>query len=200
MKKILLLFIAALSISYISAQETKNENIQTLFSKNTKVRGYIGTLTTGTTLDGDEAYMNGMQAAGIFNDHFVLGLYRLNLENNVFSNNDTYINSRIDFAHKGIILGYIFMPKRIIHFNTNVQLGKGNLEIYDSFADRWIEDDFVFVATPSLEVEFNVAKFLRASVGANYRFTFDVDKFNNYKDEDFSDFGAFVTLKFGWFR
>ena len=92
------------------------------------------------------------------------------------------------------------MPKRIIHFNTNVMLGKGDLELYDDFLNEWIEDDFIFVLTPSLEAEFNVAKFLRVGVGANYRFTFDVDRFVDYNDNDFSDFGAFVSFKFGWFN
>lgn len=185
-------------VSY--AQETQKENIETLFGKPSKVRGYIGSLNTTTNLDGETAYMSGAQAAGIFNDHFIFGLYRLDLENNVFSNNLSYIDSKIDFEHKGFILGYIFMPKRILHFNTNVQLGKGSLDIYDNVFDTWIDDDLVFVVTPSLEAELNITKFLRIGIGANYRFTFDVDQYANYTDEDFSDFGAFVSFKFGWFR
>jgi len=200
MKKIFLILLLISTIGYLSAQEKKNDNIETLFSKPSKVRGYIGSLTNITTLDGKTAYMSGVNVAGIFNDHFILGLYKLDLENSIFSNNDNYIGSSINFDHKGLWLGYVFMPKRMIHFNANVQAGKGNLEIYDASLNSWLEDDFVFVITPSLEVEFNVAKFLRVGIGANYRFALDVNEFNNYDDSDFSDLGAFVSFKFGWFK
>ena len=144
--------------------------------------------------------MNGTHAAGIFNDHFILGFYRIDLENNILINNDSYIGSELYFDHKGLWLGYIFMPKRIIHLNTNAQIGKGSLEIYDKISDHWIRDDVIFVLTPSLEVEFNIAKFFRVGIGANYRFTLDVDQYENYNDNDFTDFGAFINLKFGWFN
>ena len=200
MKKIFLLLLLISTAGYLSAQEEKNDNIETLFSKPSKVRGYIGPLTNVTTMDGETAYMNGVNVAGIFNDHFVLGFYKLDLENSVFSNNDNYIGSKMNFDHKGLWLGYIFMPKRMIHFNTNVQVGKGNLEIYDETLDIWLEDDFIFVVIPSLEAEFNVAKFLKVGIGANYRFALDVNEFDNYSDSDFSDLGAFISFKFGWFR
>lgn len=207
MKKTILLILLACVYTFAGAQEEKparpaggNDDIETIFSKPSKIRGYIGPLTNITTIDGETAYMSGINAAGIFNDHLIVGFYRVDLENNIFSNNNNYAGSTLNFDHKGLWLGYIFMPKRIIHFNTNVQLGKGNLEIYDDILDSWIDDDLVFVVAPSIEAEFNIAKFLRVGIGANYRFAFDVDKFDNYSDSDFSDFGAFVSLKFGWFR
>lgn len=200
MKKIFLLSIISLAFTVLYAQDEQKPEIETIFTKPSKIRGYISSINNTTTLDGETAYMSGMHAAGIFNDHFVLGFYNLDLENNVFSNNDNYIGSTVDFGHKGLWIGYIFMPKRIIHFTANAQIGKGNLEIYDSTIDNWVEDDMVFVLTPSIEAEVNIAKFFRVGIGANYRFALDVDKFANYNDQDFSGMGAFVTLKFGWFK
>ena len=188
------------SISFLNAQE-ENDNIETLFKKPSKVRGYFGSISNVTSLNGESAFLSGIQAAGIFNDHFIFGFYRLNLENNSFTN-DNFINPdyELEFDHRGLLLGYIFMPKRIIHFNTNIQLGQGDLDIYNDALSRWTYDDFVFIVSPSVEVEFNVAKFLRVGVGANYLFAFDVNEIENYKNEDFSDFGAFVSFKFGWFK
>jgi len=202
MKRILLLLIIVSCVGYINAQEVEKEvdEIETLLVKPSKIRGYIGPLTTTTTIDKETAYLTGVNVAAIFNDHYVLGFYKLDLENNIFSNNDSYIGSTMDFEHKGIWLGYIFMPNKMVHFNANVQAGKGSLEIYDDVFDEWIEDDFIFVVTPSIEAEFNVAKFLRVGIGANYRFTLDVDGFDNYNDNDFSDLGAFVSFRFGWFN
>lgn len=200
MKKIFLVLLFLSTLGFLNAQERKNDNIETIFSKPSKVRGYISPITNITTLDGETGYMSGVNVAGIFNDHFILGLYKLDIENSIFSNNDNYVGSKMNFDHKGLWLGYIFMPKRMIHFNANVQAGKGNLEIYDEIFNTWLEDDFIFVLTPSLELEFNLAKFLRVGIGANYRFAFDVNEFDNYNDNDFSDWGAFVSFKFGWFK
>lgn len=199
MKKIFLLFVLISTIGYLNAQE--ETEIQTFFnSKPDKIRGYIAPLTNTTYLDGETAYMTGVNVASIINDHYILGFYKLDLENDIRSNNTNYIGNEMDFDHKGLWLGYIFMPQRIIHFNVNAQVGKGNLEIYDNIFNEWLEDDLIFVVSPSLEAEINVAKFFRVGIGANYRFTFDVDKFDNYNNEDFSDFGAFISFKFGWFN
>lgn len=201
MKKILFpILILISSFSFVHAQDDDQNQIKTILTKPSKVRGYIGPITNITTLDGEVAYMTGVHAGGIFNDQFILGFYKVDLDNNIYSNNASYIGSSMDFDHKGIWLGYIFMPKSMIHFNANVQAGKGNLEIYDDIFDTWIEDDFIFVLTPSIEAEFNVAKFLRVGIGANYRLMFDVDRFDNYSDKDFSELGGFVSFKFGWFN
>ena len=200
MKKIFILFIFLGFISSTHAQETNAEEIETLLQRPSKVRGYVSPYSSYTTLDNEIACMNGFHVAGIFNDHFVFGFYNVNLDNNIRSNNPNFNNSDISFEHKGVWLGYIFFPKRMIHFNTNVQAGKGKLELYDDFFDRWLDDDQIYVITPSVEVEFNVAKFLRVGLGANYQFALDVDRYVGYNDEDFSNLGAFVNFKFGWFK
>ena len=200
MKKILLLILLINTVAFVNAQEEETDNIQTFFSKPSKIRGYFGPISNITSLDGESAYMNGFNAAAIFNDHVVFGLYNINLENNIFSTNNNYIDYEMDFEHRGLFLGYIFMPKHKIHFNTNLLVGKGEINIYDDIFDTWLEDDVMFVLTPNIEIEFNVARFLRLGIGANYRFALDVDKFDNYNNNDFSDLGAFVNLKFGWFR
>lgn len=198
MKKIFLLLTLYIAASSLFAQE---EKIETFFhSKPEKIRGFIAPITNTTILDEETAYMTGISGGAIINDHFIFGFYKQDLDNEILSNNLNYIGNEIDFDHKGLWLGYIFMPKRIMHININAQLGKGNLEIYDDTFNEWMEDDLVFVTIPSIEAEFNIAKFFRVGIGANYRFTFDVDRFRDYSNEDFSDFGAFVSFKFGWFN
>lgn len=199
MKKIILLLLAVVSVGLLNAQDNEPE-IETLFQKPSKIRGYIAPLTNTTTIDGEVAYMTGVNVAAIFNDHYVLGFYRVDLENNIFSNNDNYIGADINFDHKGIWLGYIFMPKNKLHFNINVQAGKGYIDLYDDVQNNWVDDDFIFVLTPSLEAEFNVAKFLRVGIGANYQFSMDVDHFTDYNNHDFSGPGAFISFRFGWFN
>ncbi|MFO7827890.1 MAG: hypothetical protein R6V23_04665 [Bacteroidales bacterium] len=198
MKKTVIFLVLVLTSGLIIAQN--DDNIETLFNKPEKIRGYLGPITNITTLDGETSYMQGFNAAAILNDHMIVGFYNLNLENNIFSNNDAYIGNVIDFEHRGVLLGYIFMPKKAIHFSASLMSGKGNLEIYDEPTDTWIEDRNIFILTPGVEAEFNIAKFFRIGVGANYRFAMDIDQFDNYDNNDFSAPGAFVSFKFGWFE
>ncbi|HKL09598.1 MAG TPA: hypothetical protein VJ896_12555 [Bacteroidales bacterium] len=198
MKRIFALILFIFSAGISLAQE--NNDIETLFTKPEKIRGYLGPITNITTLDGENAYMQGFNAAAIFNDHLIVGFYNLNLENNILSNNDEYIGDIMDFEHRGLLLGYIFMPKKAIHFSASLQTGRGNLEIYDEVTDNWIEDNNVFILTPGIEAEFNITKFFRIGIGANYRFAVDVDQFENYDNDNFSAPGGFVSFKFGWFK
>lgn len=198
MKKIVIFLVLVLTSGLIIAQN--DDNLETLFNKPEKIRGYLGPITNITTLDGETAYMQGFNAAAILNDHLIVGFYNLNLENNIFSNNDAYIGNVIDFEHRGVLLGYIFMPKKAIHLSASLITGKGNLEIYDEPTDSWIEDRNIFILTPGVEAEFNIAKFFRIGVGANYRFALDIDQFDNYDNNDFSAPGAFISFKFGWFE
>ena len=201
MKKIFLLLILSTIILYTQAQEEENDNIQTVFkSKPEKIRGFAGPLINIIDLDGKTAYMGGFSAGIIFNGQFILGIYELEMQNTIFTDNTNYIGYKMDFDHKGIWLGYIFRSKNVIHFNTNLQVGKGNLEVYDDINDVWLEDDFTILLTPSVEAEFNIAKFFRVGIGANYRFAFDVNELDNYDNNDFSGIGAFISFKFGWFR
>ncbi|MDY6799745.1 MAG: hypothetical protein SVU94_00815 [Bacteroidota bacterium] len=198
MKKIALSLLLILSAGMILAQE--NDNMETIFNKPKKIRGYLGPIINITTLDGENAYMQGFNAAAIINDHLIVGFYNLNLENNIFSNNDEYIGDILDFEHRGLLLGYTFMPKKAIHFSASLQTGRGNIEIYNEFWDEWTEDKNIFILTPGIEAEFNITKFFRIGVGANYRFAMDVDQFENYDNNDFSAPCGFISFKFGWFK
>lgn len=199
MKKLIIFLLLGLSSGLIMAQG-EDDKLETLFNKPEKIRGYLGPIMNITTLDGETAYMQGFNAAAILNDHFIVGFYNLNLENNIFSNNDEYIGNQIDFEHRGVLLGYIFMPQKAIHFSASLFTGRGNLNIYDEPTDTWIDDRNIFILTPGVEAEFNITKFFRIGVGANYRFAMDVDQFDNYNNNDFSSPGGFVSFKFGWFK
>lgn len=191
MKKIFLLLILLSTIGYLNAQEERYEH-KTIFSKPTKVRGYVSSINTVAIFNSKTAYMNGKQAAGIFNDHFIFGFYKMDIWHN--------IGPEINFNHKGLWLGYIFMPKQKIHFNINAQAGKGEINIYKDISDIWLNDDLVYVITPSIEVEFNLTNFCRIGIGANYTYTMDLDQIEGYGDNNFSNIGACVNLKFGWFK
>jgi len=200
MKKLVLTLAILIVGGFLFAQEDEGKMETLIKSYPKKIRGFIGINMCVTTLAGETAYMQGFSASGIINDHYLLGFYSSNLENSMYSNNDNYIGAEMNYSHNGISLGYILFPKKAIHFSTSLMAGKGDLDIYDDIADEWIEDKVIFILTPNIEAEFNVFRFLRIGVGANYQFAFDVDRFDGYDDKDFSSPGGYVSLKFGWFN
>lgn len=48
MKKILFFFTFILAVTFVQAQEEDGDNIQTFFSKPSKIRGYFGPITNIT--------------------------------------------------------------------------------------------------------------------------------------------------------
>ncbi|OFX90121.1 MAG: hypothetical protein A2W99_17525 [Bacteroidetes bacterium GWF2_33_16] len=198
MKKILLTLLVLSFAGLIFAQE--DEKMQTLIKAPSKIRGYVGPLMNFTNIDGEFAYMSGFTASGIFNDKILFGFYSQVLETPMYSKNDDYLGADMNFDHQGISIGYIFMPKKMLHFTTILYAGKGNLEVYNDLTEKWIDDNIIFNLNPMIEAEINLFRFLRVGVGVNYNFAFDVDQINGYTDQDFSGFGGNLSLKFGWFK
>jgi hypothetical protein len=199
MKK-LIFTLLAISIVGLSFAQEEDDKMQTLIKAPAKIRGYVGPLMNFTNIDGEFAYMSGFTASGIFNDKILFGFYSQTLETPVYSNNDNDLGADMNFEHQGISIGYIFMPKKMLHFTANLMAGKGSLEVYNDLTEEWVDDDIIFNLNPMIEAEINLFRFLRVGIGANYNFAFDVDQISGYTDNDFSGFGGNLSLKFGWFK
>lgn len=201
MKKLLLTLLIMSFVGLTFAQEeNEGDKIQTLVKAPAKIRGYIGSLMNYSTIDGETAYMSGFIASGIFNDKITLGFYSQTLESPMYSNDDNYLGADMNFEHHGISVGYIFMPKKVVHFTANLMAGKGSLEVYNDLTEEWVKDKIIFNLNPMVEAEINVFKFLRIGIGVNYNFAFDVDQVGGYTDDDFSGVGGNLSFKFGWFK
>jgi len=199
MKK-LILTLMILSVVGLSYAQEEEEKMQTLIKAPSKIRGYVGPLININTIAGEMGYMSGFIASGIFNDNILFGFYSQNLETPMYSNNDDYLGAEMDFEHHGISLGYIFMPKKMIHFAAILYAGKGSVGVYDDLTEKWVNDNLIFNLNPMLELEINMFRFLRVGVGVNYNLAFDVDQINGYSDKDFSGLGGNLSLKFGWYK
>jgi len=57
----------------------------------------------------------------------------------------------------------------------------------------------MFLYTPSIELEFNIAKLFRVGAGVNYRFVFGTG-LPGYINNEFSGPGGFLSFRFGWFK
>ncbi len=195
-----LAFLALIMLPVFSfAQE--EEEIQTLFAKKpVKISGFGGPVVNVTSMKNDFALVHGFSGAALFNQKFYAGFYVRELENEFSRHFITGNSYDFYFNHRGLLLGYIFMPKNVLHFNIGLQAGKGELEYEDPLTYNWYYDDFVLILQPSIEAEINLAKFMRIGVGVNFRFLNDINEIPGFSNGDFSDIGGQVSLKFGWFK
>jgi hypothetical protein len=89
--------------------------------------------------------------------------------------------------------GYIFNPKKAIHFSVGGKIGLGSVflnegfDISDDFSDENLSDyytDMIGVISPQVNVDFNFTPWLTVNIGAGYRYVFGIsDKLYDASDD-----------------
>lgn len=115
-------------------------------------------------------------------------------------NQDVYLYGGYD----GLLIEPVLFPKLPVHITLPVVLGVGALTYetnswYSGHDNNFEENyDIFFVAEPSAQIELSVVKFVRVAAGVGYRFTNKLD-LPNTKPDEFDEWNANLTLKFGSF-
>ena len=106
----------------------------------------------------------------------------------------------LDFGHGGIWLGYIFKPKKLIHYNISSKFGWGNIRISEKQGSHEpILSDNVFCFTPQIEGEINISYWFRINASVGYRLVEGVHN-DYFKPGDFSSPAVGISFIFGWFK
>lgn len=194
MKKLFIFIIPIILPLFLYAQD--NGEVNTLLGSVHRVSGFGAPLISFTELDGEFAIMRGGGGALILNNRVFIGGYGLHLTNNVDCMPDMLQGYEIDMDHAGFWMGYVFFPSSIVHPSLSIFTGWGDAKLrkagYETLKSH------IYVITPVLEAELNVARFFKIGVGAQYRFVAGLD-LPGYGEFDFSSPGVFVSFKFGWF-
>jgi hypothetical protein len=107
---------------------------------------------------------------------------------------------RLELAQAGLELNYHYRPDKLIHPFIGVRAGYGGVNIDledDSFDANSIDEVWVF--SPQLGLELNVASFFHVAAYGSYRYVDGVNNYQNFSDDDLRGFTGGVSLKFGWF-
>jgi len=201
MKKSVLLFIAIIIGLSVIAQD----DYKTIFGDGSikKIRGFGGPLMTFTTIDGQFAHMMGGGGGIILNDQVIFGGFGSGVTNRIdavrtVDGVELYTDQEVDLGFGGLWFGYIIKGNAPIHPVIHTQIGWGSIELKDK--DDYIahSTDPIFVLNPIVELEMNITRFFRLSVGGNYRLGFGVGT-RGFSDSDISGPGGFLAFKFGWF-
>ncbi len=174
-----LLFILFFVIS-ISAQEKQGD----------RPAAFGGASFFNTTLAGEWAMEGGALGAGFLTDNIYLGGGGFGLAQN--QNGYEY-----NMGYGGVILGYMWgsQEKTSMHFYTLG--GFGGIE--EKGKDTEINDDGFWVIKPAVEVDFEVARWLRIGVGGGYRWVVGANIPSLDNNDMSSPFGG-VTFRFGNWR
>jgi hypothetical protein len=162
--------------------------------------GYYAAPSLGvTSFDGVAAPVLGVRTAWLVNHSFGLGA-AFNLTGNELDEKIDY-KGRALGAFGGVLLQYVVGASHAVHGSVDTTVGGGWSCRYtgntEGDSDECHGRGF-FMLEPMANVEFNLAKFMRLSLGAGYRVGI-AGKSNEFSNGELSGFVGRTNLQFGRF-
>ncbi len=177
---------------------TVNAQHETLFG-NARVVGGFGAPIIEWGLGNDLTTSVGGGGALVIDNFFIggYGMGSIDFES-LIQDEDI---ERIELGHGGFWLGYTLAPYKIVHLYTSARIGWGGVGIDVTPGSSFPRDvDNVFVFTPELGLELNVAKWFRVAGTVGYRFVDGVNEnLGFYEKDTFNGYLGNLTFRFGWF-
>lgn len=191
---IIFILVGLLSCSAMAQDET-------LLGSDIESGGYGGPLVTFGEINGETGVFFGGQGGWIINHTFVLGARGYGLVNTIEAKE--FENSRLEFGCGGALLEYVYASSKLLHFSIQAMIGAGGVqyaqEDYTQGDPEYsYSEDAFFVLEPGINLELNIHRNFRLSVGATYRYVNGVD-YEDLSDSDLSGATAQILLKFGVF-
>jgi len=198
----------------LPANAQQDQEISTLFGNREGGidHGGWGALTFGYSKVNDkDTYLMGARGGWLIDHHFTIGLagngiisdkeyYELDLE-------DPTKGFNLAGGYGGLFFEAIIAPNSPVHVTIPVIIGAGGISYiensswndYNNNYEPYILDsDAFFVFEPGLEIELNLVRFMRLSVGGSYRYTSKVDMVGT-SETMLRGFNGYFGLKFGAF-
>ena len=176
---ILTMVIMSICTTTVLAQENQNE-YRSIFNKKSDqhiASGGYGSFGIGyTTIDSKEAVILNIKGAWVINHSVALGLAGYGFFNNLDKSN-TNPDQYLAGGYGGFYFEPIVLYNSPVHLSFPVLIGGGGVSTIPSNYWDWPypsypnDYDIFFVVEPGVELEFNMVKFFRMSLGATYRFT-----------------------------
>jgi len=216
MKTILIILISFSILNFISAQgnedsvivkQPKQNEIKTLFGDEDVSNGGYGAFTIGySEIENLDAIIIGGRGAWIIGHWFALGFGGAGFFNDIHYDNTLDQNVNLSGGYGGLLMEPIILPWFPVHISLPVLFGAGGIAYVTGYETDMndmppanVEDATSFVILePGAELEINIVKFFRLSLGASYRFTSVI---NLYDTSTFplNGWAGNITLKFGKF-
>ncbi len=182
--------------------------IQTLTGPGRNVGFYFGFHSEYSQINGYDAFGAGGTFAMIANHGLAIGFsgkgFFTEPYETIHSTNTSYSYTG---GYGGILIEPILFPKYPVHISFPILLGGGgiarsvltNYYYPYEYTQVYVENAEAFlIAEPGMEVEFNVARWLRLGLGASYRFTTSFEP-SSFETNPLNGFTGGFSMKFGKF-
>lgn len=192
----------------IKPASQRTSEIKTLTGSGRSVGFYFGFHSDYSQVAGYDAFGAGGTFAIIANHGLAIGLAGKGFFTEPF---EKTAGSETSYSYTGGYGGFliepIVFPKSPVHVSFPILLGAGgiarsmltNYNYPYEYTDVLIEDaEAYLVAEPGVELEFNVARWIRFSLGGSYRFTTVVEH-SDFESNPLDGFTGGFSLKLGKF-
>ncbi|UCH13322.1 MAG: hypothetical protein JSV22_09415 [Bacteroidales bacterium] len=205
---IFILFLSLYSFSQIEEDDDirkrKHDEIITLIGRSDEIGGYGGLSVLYSQIDSKDAFVFGARGGLIMGHMFSLGIGGAGFVNDSHLDNMLGRNVSLAGGYGGMFFEPIILPRFPVHLSIPVLIGIGGVAYASVDIREWEEDYFVedsetfLVAEPGIEVEMNITRFFRFTMGAYYRYTSEIELMNTEGDV-LNGFSFGVNFKFGKF-
>lgn len=188
--------------------ERPASDIRTITGPGRKVGFLIGFTTDYSQLGENNTFGVGANIAIIANHSLAIGLVGKGFFSDAFpSTLSPTTKNNFSGGYGGILIEPILFPKSPIHLAFPVILGAGGitkniLYNYDypyEYTQIEVDDAAAFlIAEPGVELEVNVARWLRFGVGCSYRFTTELES-TSIETQIMDGFTGGISIKMGLF-
>jgi hypothetical protein len=207
MKKIFISSIIIFFTMNMFSQEENADDFKTIFGNDGSNGGYGGFSFGYASVANRDAVILGGRGAWIIDHCFALGM-----GGEGYVSDKRYISNKNDTAYNyaggqgGILLEPIIFPNFPVHLSVPVLCGAGGIAYarsidnkHNSSWDHYVEDTetYVFIK-PGIEIELNLTRHVRLSIGAYYLYTSKIILSNTSKDA-LNNYSGMISLKFGDF-
>ncbi|MCP4214506.1 MAG: hypothetical protein GY765_07605 [bacterium] len=215
MKKLVIIMLAmCLSFALYAADEAgscdhKNKKIETLVGSKGGSGFYVAPVLKFTRISGVDGVLAGGKLGWIFNGSFSIGLAGYGWSNSYGYRDlwDGYPSDEFEMGYGGLYLEQIVGNHKLLHFTFGVLLGGGGVRNYPGYryyeidgcsGNRWWDMDAFLICEPEMNLELNVARFMRIGAGVSYRFTTGL-RDGGMRTSELNGVAGMLTLKFGKF-
>jgi hypothetical protein len=188
-----------------SIPATNSQEMTYLFSKKNRPRisGFGAPIWEISLVNDKPILSSGFGGALLFNRKIFVGAYGLSsiAQDNNFTWEDGTRSTNWGeplIVHAGLWGGYHLYPNRLFHFTFSGKLGYSM--VIDAYQNPSRRDDLQgsLSVTPQVDVEANLFKWMKASVGVGYRWVGSNE--GVFGQNQLSSPVLATTLSFGWFR
>jgi hypothetical protein len=217
MKSILITAIAALTFGHCTAQETeviytdkKPREVETLMKSASGFGGHFSMNIKGTQVYDETAIMVGGELVFTLNHALNIGVAGYCMPTRIdYADTDNFFREDlfVEMGYGGLFIEPVFFDQKVVHFSVPILIGggwSGLSNAHYSYDNRYPDEVFLrdesvfFVLEPGINMEVNLVKNVKLTMGGTYRYVSGSD-IRNVSDSDLSGASLSAGIRVGWF-